>query len=57
MNQPAPGAILVPTEPPSPRATFGWPAGSIRAILALFVVGLIWILLLLPEKQPIPVYL
>jgi hypothetical protein len=37
----------------------GLPAGSVRAVLAIMVFGLIWGLLLLPEAEPkpIPLYL
>jgi hypothetical protein len=43
------------------RHPLGLPAGSVRALLALMVFGLIWCLLLLPEKSGreirIPLYL
>jgi hypothetical protein len=50
-------------QPPLPRSynrqPLGLPAGSIRAILALTVLGLIWALMLLPESKEmtIPLYL
>jgi hypothetical protein len=37
----------VPTAP-RPRHAFGWPAGSIRALLALAVLGLMWLMVLRP---------
>jgi hypothetical protein len=41
------------------RHALGLPAGSIRAILAIMVLGLLWILMVLPEEKQIqiPVYL
>jgi hypothetical protein len=47
------------TPPPYQRHPLGLPAGSVRALLALMVFGLIWGLLLFPEEQPkqIPLYL
>jgi hypothetical protein len=40
---------------PLPRYALGLPAGSIRAILAFMVFGLIWALLLIPEPRPVPI--
>ena len=44
-----------------PRHALGWPQGSIRAILALMVVGLVCALMLMPLRDqrvvPIPAYL
>jgi hypothetical protein len=40
--------------PPHPRHAFGWPAGSIRALLALSVLGLMWVLALRPVLKPPP---
>jgi len=59
---PGPGGMIIPSEVPPPRYALGLPAGSIRAILALMIVGLICILMLLPlpkSGQPyaIPAYL
>jgi hypothetical protein len=59
-QQPGP-AIVVPVSLP-PRHALGLPAGSIRAILALFVVGLICALTLIPSPdpehpRPLPAYL
>jgi hypothetical protein len=42
------------------RHALGLPAGSVRAVLVLLIVGLIWILLLLPPRDnpvEIPLYL
>jgi hypothetical protein len=55
------GLVMVPTLPPR-RHAFGWPPGSIRAILVLIVVALVCALLLLTRTQsgaiiPIPAYL
>jgi hypothetical protein len=52
-------AIVVPAAPP-PRHALALPAGSIRAILSLLVVGLVCTLMLVPirgQYQPIPAYL
>jgi hypothetical protein len=55
--------LLIPAAPPlPPRHALGLPAGSIRAILALLVVGLFSALVLLQAKDPtklvpIPAYL
>jgi len=47
--------------PPARRHPLGLPAGSIRALLAFMVFGIIWTLLLLPEREDkdilIPQYL
>jgi uncharacterized membrane-anchored protein len=37
------------------RHPLGLPAGSVRAVLALTITGLFWILLLIPEEKNIPV--
>jgi hypothetical protein len=54
--------MIIPSEVPPPRYALGLPAGSIRAILALMIVGLICILMLLPlpksgQPSAIPAYL
>lgn len=36
---------------------FGWPAGSVRALMALIVFGTIWALLVLRPERTIPEYL
>jgi hypothetical protein len=36
---------------PPPRHALGWPAGSIRAILALGVLGYLWLLALTPAQE------
>jgi hypothetical protein len=43
--------------PPPPRHALGLPAGSIRALLTLIIVGIVCALLLMPgrEGQPIPI--
>jgi hypothetical protein len=43
----APPGVLPPATPPH-RHAFGWPAGSIRALLALSILGLSWLLVLRP---------
>jgi hypothetical protein len=46
--------------PVTTRHALGWPQGSIRAILALMVVGLVCALMLIPAREqptPIPAYL
>ncbi len=54
----APPDAAVPVgEFPIPRHPLGLPAGSVRAILALLVFGLIWALLLIPGQRRIPLYL
>ncbi len=60
---PSPGSavVMVPVLPP-PRHAFGWPPGSIRAILVLLVVVLLCALLLVTRNHkgdviPIPPYL
>lgn len=47
------------TTPPAVRHPLRLPAGSVRALLAMLIAGLFWLLLLLPaEKQiPIPLFL
>jgi hypothetical protein len=47
---PAPTASNVPGQLPPPRHALGLPAGSVRALLALSVLGLLWLLAL----QPMP---
>ncbi len=52
--------VMVPMVAPQARHAFNWPAGSIRALLTLMVVGLVCCLMLMstPEKPiPIPPYL
>jgi hypothetical protein len=39
----------------APRHAFGWPPGSIRALLALMIVGLVCALMLIPTKDPVPI--
>jgi hypothetical protein len=56
-----PAVVMVPTLPPS-RHAFGWPPGSIRALLVLIVVALVCALLLITRDRngaiiPIPPYL
>jgi hypothetical protein len=55
----APLVVQPRTQEPSPRHALGLPAGSIRALLALMVLALIWTLMLLPEERKvgIPLYL
>ncbi|MDR3633935.1 MAG: hypothetical protein P4L84_09030 [Isosphaeraceae bacterium] len=36
---------------------FGWPAGSVRALMALIVFGTIWALLVLRPEREVPEYL
>jgi hypothetical protein len=49
--------------PPVPLAdwrtlhAFGWPAGSVRALMALIVFGCLWALLVLRPDQEVPEYL
>jgi hypothetical protein len=55
-------AMIIPTlPPPAPRHAFGWPPGSIRAMLTLIVVGLVCALILISKHDgrpiPIPAYL
>ncbi len=55
------GVVLVPTLP-APRHAFGWPPGSIRAILVLIVVTLVCAVMLMTRDRngnpiPIPPYL
>src|SRR5262245_44796776 len=55
-------AVIIPTVPRPVRA-FGWPPGSIRALLTLIIVALVCALLLIskhgdpPRPVPIPAYL
>jgi hypothetical protein len=39
------------------RQPLGLPAGSVRALLAFMVLGIIWALMLLPDVKGIPLYL
>src|SRR5438132_1473900 len=50
---------MPPASYPPPRHPLGLPAGSVRAILILTIVGLIWLLTLMPrDKVPtVPLYL
>ncbi len=36
---------------------FGWPAGSVRAVMALMVVGCLWVFLLVHPEREVPEYL
>lgn len=45
--------ILAPL--PAQRHPLGLPAGSVRALLAFMVFGIIWALLLLPERTEAPI--
>ena len=36
---------------------FGWPAGSVRALMALIVFGCLWVFLVLRPDQEVPEYL
>jgi hypothetical protein len=54
-------ALIIPGAPP-PRHALGLPAGSVRAILTLLVVGLVCALVLIPPTDPahptpLPAYL
>jgi hypothetical protein len=40
---------------PYARYPLGLPAGSVRAVLALMIAGLFWLLLVLPEGNEVPV--
>jgi hypothetical protein len=53
--QPADRTVLAPV----PRHPLGLPQGSVRAVLSLTIVGLFWLLLLLPADKDvqIPLYL
>jgi hypothetical protein len=56
-----PSVVMIPTLPPA-RHAFGWPQGSIRALLVLIVVALVCALMLITRDQkgeiiPIPPYL
>jgi hypothetical protein len=50
-------AIVVPAVPRSPRYALGLPAGSVRALHTLLIVGLVCALILIPgrEGQPAPI--
>ncbi len=51
----APGVTLAP---PLYRHPLGLPAGSVRSVLVLMIVGLFWLLLLLPgQREPVPLYM
>jgi hypothetical protein len=41
----------IPPPTQRPRHAFGWPAGSIRALLALGVLGCLWLLVLAPGAE------
>lgn len=52
--------MTTPTPPAVPaRHALGLPAGSVRALLTIMVLGIVWALMLLPEERavPIPLYL
>jgi hypothetical protein len=51
-----PAALIAPKRI---RHPMGLPRGSVRALLTFMVLGMIWLLLLLPEdkKVPVPIYL
>jgi hypothetical protein len=53
---PSPGTYPAPVAPArAPRQALGLPAGSVRAILALAVLGLLWLIVLRPLfGQPAP---
>ena len=36
---------------PVPRHPLGLPPGSVRAVLSLIIVGLFWLILLLPQEN------
>ncbi len=48
-----------PPHPPPLRPPLGMPPGSVRALLSLMVMGLIWTLLLMPDEKAVkvPIYL
>jgi hypothetical protein len=54
---PPPPPSTVP--PPKPRHPLGLPAGSVRAVLTLMVLGTVWALLAMPPEKEIhvPLYL
>lgn len=56
---PASPALVIRPGVRVPRQPLGLPAGSVRALLTLLIVGLIWALMLLPDEKDIhiPVYL
>ena len=59
-SSPAPGSPpLVPPQrvPAAYRQPLGLPAGSVRAILTLIVLGLVWTVMLLPSSGEVPLYL
>src|SRR5437899_301948 len=43
------------TVPIPARHALGWPPGSVRALLALMVVGLVCALMLIPRETPTPI--
>jgi hypothetical protein len=57
-----PGGLVIPALPPPSRHALGLPAGSVRALLTLMVVGLVCALILIPPRDPgrpnpLPAYL
>ena len=52
----AAGATVQPV-PPAYRQPLGLPAGSVRAILTIIVLALVWTMMLLPNAGDIPIYL
>src|SRR5215813_10377066 len=50
LTPPAPQSQMSPQPTPSPlrprRHAFGWPAGSVRALLAFMVLGFLWLVAL-----------
>jgi hypothetical protein len=57
-NPASPGLVVRPGIR-VPRQPLGLPAGSVRALLTLMILGLIWALLLMPDEKEIqiPLYL
>lgn len=53
--QEMPGHAGLVEPPPVRRHPLGLPAGSIRALLAFMVFGIIWTLLLLPEREDVDI--
>jgi hypothetical protein len=54
--------VAVPPEPSAPTDwrrlhALGWPAGSVRALMALIVFGCLWTFLLIHPDQEVPEYL
>src|SRR5260370_19493783 len=58
-NQPASPAVVIRPAVRLPRQPLGLPAGSVRALLTLMILVLIWALMLFPEEKEvrIPLYL